>query len=390
MSNELTTEVQPLQIQVVAAFSKNEVAISDVTKYMELTVEKNGIGKVTAGRVAVKKLRVAIDHRRKELIETALETQRTVNAHAKALTALVTPVEDYLQSQEDAHEAAKLKAEQERQSARRAILTGRIERLAQAGAVATDVAALESMTPEEFERHLLSESARVAAEREQREAARIAAEKLEADRLAEVERVAAEQQAELFRQQEANRIEAARLEEIKKQIQSDRLAEEKRQEESNRIERSRIDAERAELKRQADELRAKQEADRLRVEAENAERQRVRDEESRMADEVDRAMQVLDDDDEPNTETGRRIDLAAAKTTPDGAVVMRFIDAPMGCRFRYHCSEQIWIKLSIYDIGIIAAYDPRWMQTPNWHGQQICSFAESEDEMRTLSIEVLG
>ena len=240
MSTEITTDPQPLAMQVVAAFEKNETAISDVTKYMELTVEKHGIGKVTAGRVAVKKLRVAIDHRRKELIETALETQRTVNAHAKVLTAIVTPVEEYLQSQEDAHEAAKLAIEQEKQRLRRQRLTDRIERLALAGAVATALAVVEAMTDEEFEDHLTCETMRVESEREQREVAAKAAAELELARLAEIER-----------QAEELRIRTAELAAERKAMEAEREAMLHKQ----AIERRQIEEQQAEVARQHTEIR---------------------------------------------------------------------------------------------------------------------------------------
>jgi hypothetical protein len=74
--------------------------------------------------------------------------------------------------------------------------------------------------------------------------------------------------------------------------------------------------------------------------------------------------------------------------------VMKFIDAPMGCRFRYVTNppglSRTWIKLSIDGSGIVAEYDRRWMEQRNWLGQQICSFADSEHDMRTMEIEVLG
>lgn len=86
-------------------------------------------------------------------------------------------------------------------------------------------------------------------------------------------------------------------------------------------------------------------------------------------------------------ETARSIDAA-------DFVVMRFIDAPMGCRFRYKTSNpslsRTWIKLGIDGTGIIGEYDSRWMQTKNWHGQQVCSFADTEEQMRSMEIEVLG
>jgi hypothetical protein len=78
----------------------------------------------------------------------------------------------------------------------------------------------------------------------------------------------------------------------------------------------------------------------------------------------------------------------------DQPIVMRFIDAPMGCRFRYKASDpqlaRIWIKLDIRGTGGIAEYNPQWMKTPNWNGQQICSFADTEEEMRAMEIEVIG
>lgn len=76
------------------------------------------------------------------------------------------------------------------------------------------------------------------------------------------------------------------------------------------------------------------------------------------------------------------------------AVVMRFVDAPMGCRFRYKTSSpelgRTWIKVGIEGTGIVAEYDQRWMQTKNWYGQQICAFVDTEEQMRTMEIEVLG
>lgn len=75
------------------------------------------------------------------------------------------------------------------------------------------------------------------------------------------------------------------------------------------------------------------------------------------------------------------------------SVTMKFMDAPMGCRFRYKTSspalQRVWIKLAIDGTGKIAEYDPRWMQTPNWNGQAICSFADTEEQMRSWEIEVL-
>ena len=71
-------------------------------------------------------------------------------------------------------------------------------------------------------------------------------------------------------------------------------------------------------------------------------------------------------------------------------VLMRFFDAPLGCRFRHPGSDRVWIKLSDDDCGLIAEYDARHIQRAVWYGQQICSFAETLEDVRTLEIEVLG
>ncbi len=73
-------------------------------------------------------------------------------------------------------------------------------------------------------------------------------------------------------------------------------------------------------------------------------------------------------------------------------VVMKFIDAPLGCRFKYigAAYATIWIKLSDERFGLIAEYHSEFIKTPKWVCQKIYSFAESKDELQTLRIEVIG
>ncbi len=95
------------------------------TEFYQLKVidieDKEGLEAVHTARMIVKNTRVAIDKRRQELNEDALKRQRNNNAAAKHLTGLITPVETYLQDQEDIVEKAKafkraeqLRIEQER------------------------------------------------------------------------------------------------------------------------------------------------------------------------------------------------------------------------------------------------------------------------------------
>ena len=75
----------------------------------------------------------------------------------------------------------------------------------------------------------------------------------------------------------------------------------------------------------------------------------------------------------------------------ESGVVMLFSDAALGCRFRYlnEAGGKIWIKISDDNCGLVAEYDAASMQYPKWSGQQLCSFADSEEEMRSMKIEVL-
>ena len=63
--------------------------------------DREGIKSAHAGRMALKELRVNIDKTRKELIDPALQWQRTVNAKAKELTEQIKPIEDRLKEEED-------------------------------------------------------------------------------------------------------------------------------------------------------------------------------------------------------------------------------------------------------------------------------------------------
>ncbi len=76
--------------------------------------DKEGLETVHKARMIVKNTRVAVDHRRKELNEDAIKHQRNVNAAAKLLTEQLTPIETYLEDQEDVveKEQARIRAEQ--------------------------------------------------------------------------------------------------------------------------------------------------------------------------------------------------------------------------------------------------------------------------------------
>ena len=240
--------------QALAEFDEPKQAIAMVKSYGTLTLADDGIGKVDQAHKQVKRLRIDIDSRRKSLNEGALTYQRTVNAEAKRLTAEIEPIETALSSQRRIHEEILLKEQQEKHAAKRAVLTARIEKLAQAGCIVNDVAALEAMTDDEFLLHCVSEIARAVSLRIEQEAARKAAEDIEIARLAEIKR-----------QSEEIRIRQAELEADRKAMAAEREAMQHQQQ----IERRALEEQQAEVRRQQQEIQ--READRKT----EAERQRV-------------------------------------------------------------------------------------------------------------------
>lgn len=75
----------------------------------------------------------------------------------------------------------------------------------------------------------------------------------------------------------------------------------------------------------------------------------------------------------------------------DNPVKMRFIDAPIGCLFKYDLdSDYIWIKINHYGHGFVAEYDPQRTKEPNWVGQIICSFTDDLYKGLEREIFVVG
>lgn len=226
----------------LAEFDEPKAMIASVKSYGTLTVAVDGIGKVEEAHKQVKRLRIDIDKRRKELNDGALSYQRAVNAKAKELTAEIEPIEGALQAQREEHDAAKLKEKQAKEAARAAVLQDRANKLAQAGCLAGDLAVLSAMTDDDFELHLRQESSK---------AARLRAEE-------------AERKEAMRLQEEENNRERLRLEQVRQQMAA-AAAEGQRKLEAEMAEQRRKAAEELEV------LRRQQEAERKKLEAEQAE-----------------------------------------------------------------------------------------------------------------------
>lgn len=286
--------VKTMTEQAVDALASFEPMIDMVLSYADLTVAEDGIGKVEEAHKAVKRLRVDLDKKRKELNEGALSYQRTVNATAKRLTEKISTVESRLEAQRENHEAEKLKEKQAKEAAKAATLNERVARLSGAGVVVSDLAALSAMTPDEFEFFFAKESSIVAeakAEAELQQKIAIRTARMEAlgvacpspeqiGTLSDVQfehdykiakqlidrsnaALKAEQEAEAKRQAEELRI---RAEEIERQ----RLADEA----VMKAQREAIEADRAEMRRQQEEIAKHQAELRAKAEAEAAEARR--------------------------------------------------------------------------------------------------------------------
>jgi hypothetical protein len=268
----MSIELPAITQTALSVFDEPRAAIAACRAYCEMTVEKDGITKVTECRVKVKKLRVSLDKRRKEQNEAALLHQRTVNAFAQELIAEVRVIEDHLAKQEEEYQAAKEAARQAKEAERLAMIQSRCDRLSESGCGPADIALVSIMTSERFEEYL---SEQVTEAERRREAERLAAEQ-EAARLAEIARIEEQERVEAERLTEANRLEMERqAEELRKRSEELEAERQRMREQTEEIERQRLqdvarmEAERAEIRREQEQLRREAE------ERAEAERQRV-------------------------------------------------------------------------------------------------------------------
>ena len=232
--NVIESQPQSLTEQALIALQSFEPMVDQVLSYANLTVAEDGIGKVEEAHKAVKRLRIDLDKKRKELNEGALSYQRTVNDTAKKLTARISAVESRLEGERETFEEAKRKEKAAKDAEKAAVLNERVKRLTEAGVVVSDLAAVGAMDATDFEFYFARES-----------------------------RIAEEAKAELKRQ--ADEL-ALRQQELK--------AEQERQAAQLKAEREAMEAERAEMRRQQEAINRHNEELRAKAEAEAAEKRR--------------------------------------------------------------------------------------------------------------------
>jgi DNA repair exonuclease SbcCD ATPase subunit len=235
--SETTTAITLPDPKLLVQFGVADGTIAELSEqYMPLRVEglsdSKGLAAVHAARMHVKGLRVDVEKKRKQLKADAIEYGRIVDGEAKRITALLAPIEDHLQSQEQIvlDEKARLKREEEERRA--AALQARMDQLAEVGSYPAGTV-IESMTEERFLQFLGESRA----------------------------------QHEARKREEAAEAERQRAEREKLEAEQRRLEEERRK----------LDAERAEIeaeKRRVEEAGQARLAAEARARAEEAERQR--------------------------------------------------------------------------------------------------------------------
>lgn len=274
----------------------NDAAIAAMgEQFLALTIDglkdRDGYQKVHESRMLVKNTRVAVEKRRKDLKEDALNYGRQVDAEAKRLTALLEPIEAHLEAEQSRIDAEKENIRKAEEEKKQAAINGRIEILAGYGRQG-DLLTLAVLPDAEFE----AEVAKSKTEFEASQAQKAEEEKLkkeESERLARVaeeqaqerarlEAMAKEQeqkQADIKRQEEAIAEEKARI----KAAEDAKIAEAKRQEELDQARKQAAEKAKAEAELEA-KLKSEKEAKELRLAKEKTEaEERLRPDREKLA-----------------------------------------------------------------------------------------------------------
>ncbi len=243
--------------------SKNQSVIDSflnfyghITKWREqaatLTItsvdQKSEMKIAREARLALKGIRVEVEHTRKRLKEDSLRTGQTIDAIAKILTNEIAPIERHLEEQE--------KFAENQEKARKALLRSTREAALAPYAIETQHYNLEEMTDESFD-SLLKASAIAFQEKQaaiaKAEADRIAQEKAEAEareaQRVENERLKAEAEAMRKEKEEAEKL-ARQEREAREALEKEKAAKEAAEKAAQeKAEKARIKAEKAEKSR---------------------------------------------------------------------------------------------------------------------------------------------
>lgn len=283
----------------IKKFSQSDAGIARMAKeYMPLKIngvdDKKGFDIVHKARMDVKNHRVAVEKKRKELKADALEYGRKVDSEAKRLTAMLKPIEDHLQAEEQAVLDERERIRKEKEEAEQRRVQHRVERLAEFGVV-PNLNHVKHWTDAEFDDALIEarkafeeEQARKAKEEEERrqreaeeaEARRKEQERLDAERAkldAERREMEAKRKAEEEERRKREAAERAKLDEERRKLEAERAKIEQERREREAAERAkREEQERIKSEQEAEARRkAEEEAERKRQEALRPDREKL-------------------------------------------------------------------------------------------------------------------
>jgi len=165
-----------------------------------------------------RKTRTSIEATRKSLNENALRWQRTVNAEAKRITALIEEVEEPLKAKKQAVDDEVERKRKELEEKRRSVIQGRIDEFLRETGKSLPWATAETLSDAEYE--LALETGKAEKQRlDAAEAARIEAERVERERIAAEWKAT---QEEIARLKELQAAEQAKLREAQVELERQR------------------------------------------------------------------------------------------------------------------------------------------------------------------------
>jgi len=206
-----------IDTRALAVYKAQQGVIAEFQeKYGSLTIagvdDKAGYDRVHKARINVRDFRIAVEKRRVELKQPALDYGKSVDATAKALTAAVKPLEDRLESMESQVDAERERIKQAKARERQRMIEDRVAKMAKVMSFVQESVA-GAWSDEEFEAELAAATERKAAtdraEAERQEAIRVENERLERER-AELDRQRKQIEEDFAaKQRELKRMESA-------------------------------------------------------------------------------------------------------------------------------------------------------------------------------------
>lgn len=145
---------KPNQDLGIISYNVTDTAIAEMSdKYLPLKInglnDKEGQKIVRSARLDVKNKRISVEKKRKELKAEALEYGRKVDAEARRITDLLSPIESHLKVEEENIEREKEKIKAEAEAKRKRMVQERVDKLTAFNAV-LNLEAIERATEKEF------------------------------------------------------------------------------------------------------------------------------------------------------------------------------------------------------------------------------------------------